>query len=169
MGMSLYIIQSLAYYEESSNKYVYSLVINDNIISSLIAISYENETFSVIANNTELLVTTIDSASTDTQYPSAKAVYTPLTDNEKTIAQTITELLERVKNLETKIQKTGSLEVDTITINRGINQNDNKGNSLIEAAGTPTITPEFKGQRYLNTVTGVFYNAKDTNSAADWV
>jgi hypothetical protein len=75
MGMSLYITQSLAYYEESSNIYVYALRAGDNNMLSLITISYENETFSVIANNTELLVTTIDSASTDTQYPSAKCVY----------------------------------------------------------------------------------------------
>jgi hypothetical protein len=110
MGMSLYITQSLAYYEESSNIYVYALRGGDNNMSSLISIRYQNETFSVIANNTELLVTTIDSASTDTQYPSSKCVYNAIEAIKPVVFDASILELKETSTQEEIITSVGSIE-----------------------------------------------------------
>lgn len=98
-----------------------------------------------------------------------KALNLDLTDNEKVLAQSISILLDRVRELENKLANgLGHITTDTITINRGINQYNSDGNTVVLKDVAPSIIPEYIGQEYENTSTQTMYKAVGVDSASDW-
>lgn len=112
-------------------------------------------------------VTGISEDSTDTQYPSALGVVTPMTSNERVLAKTINSLLERVDSLEAMLRDgVGCLTVDTLQVNRGINQSDSVGSAVIRGSAAPTVIPDFVGQLWVYGTT--IYMAVATDSVSNW-
>lgn len=69
---------------------------------------------------------------------------------------------------------TGGIELNFSNGSKSIQQTGGSGASIrgsgepITATSAPASTPEFIGQQYINTTTGIIYIAKGTASSADW-
>lgn len=89
-------------------------------------------------------------------------------ENEETIAEALLAIFTKMQALEEFIKNSifENLQADNITAVKSIKY---KGAALyLSGTGAPSITPDFVGQKYINTTTKVSYDAVGTDSAADW-
>jgi len=105
---------------------------------------------------------------------SGKTVRTELNERtgipeEEVIATDLNSLFERVAALEETLRKMelSKIQVDTIDILKDINY---QGRPLfIVSDVAPAVVPDGVPQFYINTATGDFYCAKNSNSVSDWI
>ncbi len=83
---------------------------------------------------------------------------------EKAVAQALSELNAKVNALEEIVSKK---VLERLEIANEFNLHG-KTNMILSGEGAPTMTPDFVGQRYLDTTGKIAYSAFGVNNAGDW-
>lgn len=85
-------------------------------------------------------------------------------DDEKTVAQSLSELNAKVKALEAVV---ASKVIERLEVAKELNMHG-KTNLILTGSGAPTKEPDFVGQRYIDTAGKVAYTAFGVTNAGDW-
>ena len=105
----------------------------------------------------------INPISTD-DYPNSKAVADVIIPAEQVTAETLTVLNRRIEALEIIIANSQYSKIDVLDEFNFFG----KTNLILLGATSPSITPDFIGQFYINTSAGITYQAKGVTNSGDW-
>lgn len=83
---------------------------------------------------------------------------------EKAIAQALAQLNEKIKALEAIIAER---VIERLDVAKEFNV-WGKTNLILIGEGAPTISPDFVGQRYIDTANRIAYTAFNTDNAGGW-
>ena len=86
------------------------------------------------------------------------------------LAEILSVLTARINALEEKLAgNLGDIEVNNLTIHKGLSVYGTDGNSVIKGTTAPAVIPDFVFQGYVNTTNGNLYAAKNNTAVGDWV
>jgi hypothetical protein len=85
-------------------------------------------------------------------------------DDEKTVAQSLSELNAKVKALEAVV---ASKTIERLEVAKELNMHG-KTNLILSGSGAATFAPDFVGQRYIDITGKVAYTAFGVTNAGDW-
>lgn len=98
------------------------------------------------------------------KYPNVKGVVDVIIPAEQVTAESLTVLNRRIEALETIIANSQYSKIDVLDEFNFFG----KTNLILFGVTSPSITPDFIGQFYINTTAGITYQAKGVTNSGDW-
>ena len=105
----------------------------------------------------------INPTSTD-EYPNSKAVADVIIPAEQVTAESLTVLNRRIEALENILANSQYSKIDVLDEFNIFG----KTNLILFGVTSPSITPDFIGQFYINTTDGITYQSKGVTNSGDW-